>query len=813
GMRRSPGFTVVTVLTLALGIALCSVWFGILNNFLLQPLPGVPQADRLFTMQAQVTYPDFETYRDGSGVGAAAAFLGPVPVNVASAGPGGGEPQRIFGHLVSAEYFPTLGLHPLLGRFFDAAQEKPGGAPVVVVSERFWRTHLESSRGAIGGALAINGRRATIIGVAPRDFFGVFPSTAADIFLPLTADPTVAPELADDLLHRTTQPAIRVLLRLKPGITAAGAAARLDAQAQEIQQQRDPAHKSKGRLVRLMQAGNLIPVPPEATTMLVIFYSLLIVLILSLTCANLAGLILARGSARAREIAIRLSVGASRARLVRQLLTESVALAVVGGLAGFATTHLFFRMIALLRPGSAPTAFEVNVIEPRVMLFAFAISALAGIGFGLMPALAVTRPDLVTMLKAGFQAKLGRYGRFSLRNFFVVYQVAAAMTLMLIMGFVLVGMQYGAKRDPGFDPAPVSLFSLDPARDGLSPEQSVAAFTRLPERLAQIGAVDRVSLSAQPPLVEALPNTSISVRPAGGGESETVHTVVLQSVGPGFFGALGTTILRGTEFLDSTLRADPAPSAILPAVLNQTAAQELFAGGDPLGRRIRQDQRLFQVIGVARYDRPAALMNRPVPMIFLPLSPKDLRRASAQGISVALHLRAPLDIAAVKKQLRAIDPRLSLFEARTLPAYLEEQDRLNRIATAFYLPIGLFGLVLACLGLAGVTAQTVEGRRKEIGIRMALGARREQLLRLVMREGVVMVVIGAACGFAGAFVISRILGALWAPLAQLLASSAATGPSLVLGVPLVLISLAAIACYLPARRSSTIDPLIALREE
>ena len=235
GMRTNPGFTLVTVATLALGIGLCSVLFSVLNAFVLRPAPGVSDASRLVTLEAPVPYPSFETFRNQKGLSAGmAAFIGPAPFGVAVNARADGKPERVFGHLVSPEYFSTLGVEPLLGRFFDPAQESPGAAPTVVVSERFWRMRLHGDPHAAGRTLRVNGRQATIIGVGPKDFFGIFPSTPAEVFLPVTADPAVAPELADDILHRTTQPAFRVLLRLHPDMTMAATEARLDTHTREI---------------------------------------------------------------------------------------------------------------------------------------------------------------------------------------------------------------------------------------------------------------------------------------------------------------------------------------------------------------------------------------------------------------------------------------------------------------------------------------------------------------------------------------------------------------------------------------------------
>jgi hypothetical protein len=384
-----------------------------------------------------------------------------------------------------------------------------------------------------------------------------------------------------------------------------------------------------------------------------------------------------------------------------------------------------------------------------------------------------------------------------LRNLFVVYQMAAAMMLLFIMGAAVLGVITSLNQPPGFDVAPLYLFQVDPARDGLTQEESAALAAGMADRLAAIRAIESVTIADRPPLTPGLPTAEIAA-------GDRTMQVVLQTAGPRFFATLGVPLVRGAEFTDR----DWLPAAMLPAVINRTAAKALFGDADPLGREIRQGARTFQVIGVASYDQPQVLVNRPVPVVFVPFTFNDAWRAAAQGITVIVRARGALDMTAIRNLL---DPRMTMFHQQTLRESIDETMRGARIAMTFYFPIGAFGLVLACVGLAGVTAQTVERRRKEIGIRMALGARRSQLLGLIMREGATMVAVGASVGCIGAYVMARLLSAIWSPLADIV--SGATNPWLTLFIPALLITLAAFACYVPARRSSSIDPLIALREE
>ena len=815
---KSPGFTLVAVLTMSLGIGICSFLFSFLNGLVLQPLPGARDPGRLVSLQAPVPYPHFEHYRDEGGIASAtAAFIGPTPFSVAVKDPGKARPERITGHLVSLEYFSTIGAEPSLGRFFDPAVDRSGAAPTVVVSERFWRMRLNADPGAVGGPLWINGQRATIVGVAPKDFLGVFPANAADIFVPVSVDAAVAPELAGDALRRTSDPIFHVLMRLAPGVTMSTAEAALDTQMRRLNEQdgkRDPKRDHQGRLARLLFAGTTAPMQSDQRSMIVACYGFLMALILSFTCANLAGLMLARGGARGREIAIRLSLGASRFRLIRELLTESIILAVVGGAAGLAAAYGLINLMTrtMMAPATFPSGIHVTP-NLRVTVITFLVAALAGAGFGLIPALASTRLDLVTGLKEISTARQGCYRRFGVRNLFMVYQMTCAMTLVLIMGFMIGGIQRGAVRDPGFDTTGLFLFSLDPARDGYSPDQSAALFTGLSERLARVSGVDGVTLVDQTPFNSfGVTDTAVSVPSAASDGTEAVHQVALQAIGPDFFATLGGPLLRGTEFGNRELRSDPATGAMLPAIINQSAAKRLFGDADPLGRRIRQDQRTFQVTGVVRYGRPVFFKSEPAPTVFLPMTMKNLRRGPAQGISVLVRARKGVGFAAIKRELEAIDSRLTMFNLQTMREHLAQFDKAVEYVLGIYTVMGLFALILASVGLAGVSAQAVVRRRKEIGIRMALGAQRRQVLRLVMKEGAAMALIGSALGVAGAYGLTRVVASVSSQFAQAVALSV-TDPLRILGAPLLLIALAAIACYLPARRSATIDPLAALREE
>ena len=538
---------------------------------------------------------------------------------------------------------------------------------------------------------------------------------------------------------------------------------------------------------------------------------------LSLVCANLASLLLARGSQRRREIAIRLSVGASRPRLVRQFLTESVILSFAGGLAGIVLAYALTRAISSIQmPSSVP--FEVNCRpDLHVLVVTLSIALAAGIGFGLAPALSSVRADLGVTLKEGAQAPLRGYRRFGLRNLFVVGQMAASLMLLLVTWYVAAGFLRTAGLDPGFEIANLNLISLDPVRDGYSAEATAALLTGLPDELSRVNGVRSAALTDSEPFVglaAARANTRVSA-PSGDRKSgQVLHSAFRERIGAGYFAALGLPLLGGREFDRRDQQPDEAQGNNgIPAILNQTAARELFGAEQPIGRPIREDELNYTVVGLARDVPPGFLTAKTVATMFVPLTASAFRGNPAQRSSILVRGTAGRDtLSAVRRQLASLHPDLTVFNVHTMR---EDLDRMNSWVewdSAIYVILALFALLLASIGLGGVTAYAVVRRRKEIGIRMALGAGSRQVQGLVMREGTVLVAVGSVIGLGGAFVLRRALSTFSDALARSF-SKPADDALFLLGAPLLLAGLAMLACYLPARRATGIDPVSALREE
>jgi predicted permease len=811
---KSPGFAAVGIISLGLGIGVTTTAFSELNATLLRDLPGAQDPKRLVMTQASVSYPYYEHYRDQHDLfTGATAYIQAVPFAVALEGTINAKTERVFGHLVSPDYFLVLGVSAARGRVLGSDADKPGDAPVVVISDRFWRNRLNSDPHAVGRTLRLNGQTATIVGITPKEFLGVLPMIPADLFVPVTAQAQVAPELGGNVLHSQELKVFSILMRLAPGVSKESAEAALDTITRYLDEDKtfDADRNRKGRRVRLFPGGGMFPIPPEIRPVVLGFWGTLMGLILTIACMNLANMLLARAAGRRREVAIRLAVGASRFRLIRQMLTETVLLAVCGGLAGLAFAFWLTNLASNMKlPFNVP--IELNIRPDwHVLLFTLLISVAAGLGFGLAPALDATKADVAPALKGSAAPVLRRYRRFGLRNLLMVYQVAGSLMLLLITGFLVIGFSGTAKIDVGFDANSLYLLSLDPVRDGYSPDQAATFFEKLPERLRRVGAVQEVALAEEPPFANMAGKSNFSAL-SGEQNSQMVSTAVVESVGAGYFAAISVPVLRGREFTEHDQRMTPSKGQELPAVVSETATHELFGNADPVGRRIENATQTYEVVGMVRIKTGFAGVT-PNAHVFTPITRKEFVRPPGGGFTLMVRADAGTDaLAGIRREIAAIDPNLSVFNVRTLREHIDQLNAMVQAGVIIYGGIGLFGLVLASIGLAGVTAYSVAQRRKEIGIRMALGARRIQVLLLVLREGSALVLTGSVLGLAGAFGVSKALSAM----THIYVDAFKVGtndPRLIFGAPLLLAGLAMLACYLPARRSTKIDPLLALREE
>jgi predicted permease len=495
------------------------------------------------------------------------------------------------------------------------------------------------------------------------------------------------------------------------------------------------------------------------------------------------------------------------------MMSEGILLSLLGGIAGFALAYGLGILNSRFRPPIVVPEETNFYLDWTAGVFAFGLAIVCGIGFSLAPALQATKADLTPALKEGSALQLPGYRRIGLRNVLMVAQVAASLMLLLMTGFLVLGISKSSSIQTKFDPNTLVLLSLDPVRDGYAPDKAQALFEKLPERLKNGGPVRSVALAAQPPFTGEVEPTQLSAE-GSPGSSQVLQPVLKETVGAGYFATLSEPMLVGREFADPDERGHKDGSNSLPAVLNESAARGFFGNGNAIGKRVRDDQQSYEVVGVVRDLKDVEGFTQSI--IYLPLTSRDFARPPAGGITILVRSDAgPVEtdlLNSTRNQIALLDPNLNIFNMQTLSAYLDRSRSALRFSVQMYGGIGVFGLVLAAIGLAGVTAYSVAQRRKEIAIRTAVGASRAQVLGLVLREGAALVGVGTVLGFLGAIGLAKIVSSL----ANMFVDALRVGtndPRLLVGAPLLLAAVALLACYVPARRSTQMDPLKALREE
>jgi predicted permease len=810
---KSPGFALVGILSMGIGIGLTTNVFNSRWQFIFRELPAA-NAKRLVMPEKPVSYYYIEQYRDQKGLfTGVAAFQTAIPFNVTLQSDVNEKPERVFGQLVSADYFSVLGVQAQRGRVLDTGLEKPGDAPVVVISDRFWRNRLNSSPDAVGHMLRLNGRPATIVGITPKNFNGALSMNPSELFVPITAPAALAPELANDVLHQRNAREFLAMICLAPGVTIESAEAALDAINRHLDEQDPsaPLRADKSRRATLLLAGTMVPLPRNLKSVLIGFFVVLMGLIMTIACMNLANMLLARGANRRKELAIRLAIGASRFRLIRQMMSEGILLSMLGGIAGFGLAYGLSIWRSRFTPPTAMPFEPESTPDWHAAIFVFALAIVCGIGFSLAPALRSTKADMTPALKDGSALQLAGYRRFGLRNLLMVAQVTGSLMLLLITGFLVMGLSEVSGVQTKVDPHTMYLLSIDPMREGYTPEKAQALFEKLPLQLKNAGGVRSVTMAAQAPFsIENEDDPIQLTAEESPGRARVQIPAFEETVGAGYFAVLGEPMLAGREFTELDQRSQPDGSKTLPAVLNQSAARGFFRNGNAIGGHFRDDKQSYEVVGVAPDLRNGIGTSQSI--IYLPLTQRNFARPPADGITIMVRSDAGTEaLSGIRRQIAFIDPNLTLFNVRTLSEYLELSRSAERFAVNTYGGIGVFGLVLAAIGLAGLTAYSVAQRRKEIGIRMALGARKGQVLRLVLREGMALVSAGTVLGFLGAFVLAKMLSSLTNVFVAAL-KVGTNDPRLLVGAPLLLAGLALLACYVPARRAAKIDPLKALRE-
>jgi predicted permease len=801
----SPGLALVCTVSLGIGIGLNTSIYSQFRSTVFHPVPQVADPGRVVLVQQPVSYPNYEQYRDHGGqFQGLSAYIAPVPFVVSL----GGAAQRVWGHIVTPDYFETLGVRPHLGRLMGVEERDPGRTSLVL-SHRLWQSRFGADPRIVGRRVKVNGQMLTAIGVAPPDFLGPMPMMmAADLWIPTTAQARVAPELGRNALTDRKVAAFALVGRLKPGVAMAQAEIALDAQARAIEQLHgDPGRDRPERRITLLPGGRLVPVRDQDMALVTAFPIVLVGLTLWIACSNVATMLLARAAGRRREIAIRLSMGASRWRVIRQMLTESVMLAALGGVAGYFFAVWSQSTVESFKP-FMPNYVHIDLsMDWTVFAFTAGMCVLTGVLFGLAPALQATRADLAQAMKAGALARMPGYRWYSSRNILVLQQVAGSLTLLLLTGFIVLGFRNTSRVELGFDERDLYLMSLDPVREGYSPEKAAAFFDNLPDRVRLAPGVAAASLAQTPPL-GALTGEESAKFQTEFYSGKITRTTRVERVGAAYFETMGIRLAAGRDFRREDVREDPRA-----LVINEALARDAFGGKNAIGQTLEVEGKRYEVVGVAVNVHTGFILQKDQPAAYLPMEPSRYAQPSRQGVTLVVRGAPGADaVRQAREAIAALDPELTVFQVRSIGEMVRQMLYLFELTMVMYGGIGLFGLVLAATGLAGVTAYAVARRSKEIGIRIALGALPGDVLKLVLREGVVLAGVGTAIGLAAAFAITRAL-ASYLELLGMVTQTSLSDPLLVVGAPALLVSLTLLACYLPARRSTKVNPVSVLREE
>ena len=804
---KNLGVTVVAVVTLALGIGANTAIFSGVNAFVFRPMP-VPQAEELVRPLEitddrgtgdEFSYPDFLDYRDQNTV-----FAGMFAEDMVQAAIGTqNENDVIWGQVVSGNYFDVLRVTPMMGRGFAPEEDRSlGSHAVVVISHSLWERRLGSDSQIVGKTIDLNGRAYNVIGVAPPSFKGSKFALSLDFWVPMAMAEDL--QRLTNLLNSRDSHWVNVVARLKPGVSLDQASANLSMIAGRLNQTYpDERASSTDAFVMTEIEGRFEDVAALMKSGAAIAMAI-VGLVLLIACANVANLLLARAAARRKEIGIRLALGASRARLIRQLLTENVLLSVMGGglglLLAYWLTYLMQGFIPVLQYNVVSDFFG---IDSRALIFTLVVSLLTGVVFGLAPAWHASKPDLVPVLKGDVTtSESGKRRRFTLRNTLVVAQVALSLVVLVCGGLFVRSFRNAQRMDPGFGAQNVLLMSFNPQLIGYDEPQNKEFFRKVVEGVKSLPGVEAVSVARLAPLGDSSNSSGPILR-----EGETLErgsagrNIMNTVISPGYFQTLQIPLIEGRDFDDRDRKGSPRT-----VIINQRMAEIMWPGETAIGKRIligTDSRDPLEVVGVVKTGKYRSLSEDPRPFYYYP----TLQRGP---LSMTLLVRTAGDPRALVNPIRSfaqtLDRRMPVFAVKTMTEHMTYALWAPKMAASLSMAFGLVALLLSAVGLYSVMAYVVSQRTREVGIRMALGAQRRDVLRLMTMYGMSLAVIGVGIGLLLAFGLAR-------ALSSMLIGIGVYDVWIFLSVPVLLALVAAAACFFPARRATKVDPLVALRYE
>ena len=798
-LMKRPGSTAIAVVTLALGIGANATIFSVVNGLLLRPLAGVEQPERLVGIYTSdfssgrygnSSYQDYLDFRQQANAFTDLAAYHSGVLNLV----GAEGSERLRGAYVTSNYFDVLGVRARLGRTLTSSDDQPANANPVVISHALWQRQFGADPGIVGRPVTLNNRAYTVVGVTAESFQGLRMGAEPELLMPLTQE-TKAEARGNRGLGITG--------RLRDDVTIEQAQAQITAIANRLAAAYPEtnmgtlAQPDAPRPMSVVPEGRISPKAQEGVRLVSTLLLVVVGLVLLIACANVANLLLAWASARRREIAIRLALGASRARLVRQLLTESLLLALLGGAAGLCVGLWTADLIPGFFPPGEMSGIDLS-LDWRVLAFTAVVTLVTGVLFGLAPALQSSRPDVVSSLKDEKGRARGRM-RLGLRNVLVTAQIAISVLLLIGAGLFLRSLRSAVQFDPGFESQHLLLASLNSEGSQMNDAQQQSFYQRLIERVSSQPGVRSASLTMVVPIGGGGQRRNILLE---GYEPQPNEDTELNTnvVGLNYFNTLGIPLVQGREFTTDDRTGRPGV-----VVVNEELAQRYFPGQSVVGKRLRTDSEgpYLQIVGVVRTAKYRDLRETPLPFIYIPLA-QEMQPNMTLLVSTVGD-PAPM-VPAMRKELQEVDKNVPVYAVKTMTEQIEAALSADRMTAVL---LGIFGaaaLLLATVGLYGVMSYSVAQRTHEIGIRMALGAQTLDVLRLVVKNGMTLSLIGLAIGLAAAFAFTRIMASF---LFEVTPTDAMTYAIVSVG----LLGVALLACYIPARRATKVDPLVALRYE
>jgi len=797
GVRRliqTPGFTIVALLTLALGIGANAAIFTLVNKMLLRPLPVQAPAEIIALNNASNdgrVFPAFSylNYRDLRDRNIAIADLlayAPTPVSLSNDGVN----ERVWSYIISGNYFAVLGLRPAAGRLISTEDDaQPGANAVTVISYDAWQKRFGGDTNAVGKNVVVNGRQFTVVGVAPRDFAGLEVAFTAEMWFPIMMQSQISPR--SRWQDRRGFENLYIAGRLRPGVHTAAAMSAFRAAAAQLEH--EYPNENQGKSIVITSAGLFGSLGRGPVMGISGVLMAVVGLVLLLVCTNLVNLCLARTGQRQREIAMQQALGASRWRIVRQLLTESLVLSTAGGLTGLALAYWLTGAASRFRlPIDIPLSYGFEM-DWRVVVFTIVVSLLAGIGFGLMPAWQSTSPEMM--------ASASRRSR--LRNILVASQVCLSFMLMICAGLTLRSLQQAEFVDLGMNPQGAMELGFDLDLQSFTPERGLQFVDALITNVRSLPGIKAAGVGSAVPPDPHIPSVPLRIEGAPAPERGNVPRSVFLSVSPDYREAMGIPLLRGRDFNDNDVETSQPVG-----IINETFARRFWNGENPIGRRFALGEsgtNWIEVVGVVRDGKYRSLGESPNPLIFVPMMQ---RYGGLMKIVVRTATGEGDRLEEIRREVHKLDPNLPIFDARSLTEHMRLPLFPARVAAAMFGSFGSLAMALAALGVFGVVSFSISRRTQEIGIRMALGARQTDVLRMILRQGMGPVAIGMTVGVLGAFILAPII-----QISEVLYGVSQNDPITFGGIALMLGSVAFVACYLPARRAVKIDPLVALRHE